>query len=118
MVERKLSGLPVVSANGQLVGDITNKDVRLMLTGVADSHGFDFVGLTVAQFVERLRNEVDERSEERFWGSHVVRPENNLEFVVDKMHEYHVHRVYVIDEENRPIGVISIKDVLSALVEE
>jgi len=37
---------------------------------------------------------------------------NTLGDVITKLAENKIHRVYVIDEERHPLGVISLRDVL------
>jgi CBS domain-containing protein len=43
---------------------------------------------------------------------------DSLESVVHKMNGSHVHRLYVVDDHNKPIGVVSMRDVIARLVKE
>ena len=45
-------------------------------------------------------------------------PFDTLEAVVEKMVHAHVHCLFVVDPERRPIGVISMRDVIARFVKE
>jgi CBS domain-containing protein len=44
-----------------------------------------------------------------------VPPEMPIGELVQKMVDAHIHRVIVVDEENKPLGIISSTDVLAAV---
>jgi len=41
---------------------------------------------------------------------------DSIAIVVKMLTYYHVHRVFIVDADSKPIGIISIHDVLKALV--
>jgi len=45
----------------------------------------------------------------------VVTPDDTLENVLEKIKEHKVHRVYVVDGQNRPIQVLSLGDIMTQL---
>jgi CBS domain-containing protein len=47
----------------------------------------------------------------------LCRPGSSLSEVVAMLVASKVHRVYVVDEQERPVGVVTITDVLRKLVE-
>jgi CBS-domain-containing membrane protein len=42
--------------------------------------------------------------------------ENTLGYVIKQLNYYRIHRIYVVDEQGRPTGIISISDILSLLL--
>ena len=46
----------------------------------------------------------------------VIKKNTSLLEAMEKMAKYHIHRVFVVDKDNKPIGVISHTDVLHAIV--
>jgi len=45
-----------------------------------------------------------------------VRPEHTIQQVIAQLAEYCVHRVYIVDQENKPVGLVSLKDLLLELI--
>ncbi len=43
--------------------------------------------------------------------------EHTLEQVLQQLVEHHIHRVYVVDDDRKPIGIVSLTDVLKLVVE-
>jgi CBS domain-containing protein len=44
-------------------------------------------------------------------------PDESLAAVLDKLVSHHIHRCYVVDERGRPLGVVTMTDVLRVVVE-
>jgi len=41
---------------------------------------------------------------------------DTLEQVIQKLVEHKIHRLYVIDDDHKPVGVISLKDILMEII--
>lgn len=96
MDERKISGFPVVekkdgSGVGRLVGILTNRDMRF----AADPK----------QKVSELMTREDLAT---------VRPNTPREEVIRLLHRRRIERVIVVDEQDRCIGLITVKDIEKA----
>lgn len=96
MDERKISGFPVVekkdgSGVGRLVGILTNRDMRF----AADPK----------QKVSELMTREDLAT---------VRPNTPREEVIRLLHRRRIERVIVVDEHDRCIGLITVKDIEKA----
>lgn len=96
MEERKVSGFPVVENRdgngvGQLVGILTNRDMRF----ASDP------SQKVADLMTR-----DELV--------TVRPGASQEDVTRLLHQHRIERLIVTDEQNRCIGLITVKDIEKA----
>lgn len=95
LVNRSLTGLPVVDAQGRAVGVVSDLDLISALR-----HGIDPSDATVSEVMDTRPLYVE--------------PETDLETVVDLMEEWRVRRLPVC-ERGRVVGVISRGDVLRAL---
>ncbi len=47
---------------------------------------------------------------------HVCRRDTSLGAVISTLVQHRVHRVFVIDESEQPIGVVSLRDVIAELL--
>ena len=102
MVDRNISGLVVVDAEGCLEGLITRTD---LVRAAHDRR--DWMNLTANDYM--VRNVV------------TVRLDNTLQDVMDLLIEHHVHRVVAVEPENdklRPIAVLSAADVVYHMAQE
>jgi len=103
-VERRVSALPIVDAEGRLV-DIYAK--------------FDVINLAA----EKTYNDLDvslkkanEHRNEWFEGVHKCKLDETLFDVMEKIVRAEVHRLVVVDEDEKVIGIISLSDLLLYLV--
>jgi CBS domain-containing protein len=48
----------------------------------------------------------------------VAHPADSIADIAQKMIDAHIHRVIVLDEERRPVGIVSTTDCLAAMVRE
>jgi len=113
-----ISGAPVVDGGGHCVGVISTTDFMTWAEGGEGS----------------ARRQVDESSAHSAWQMFeaedlpvnlvrrhmtanpvTVLPEMPIGELVQKMVDAHIHRVIVVDKENKPLGIISSTDVLAAI---
>lgn len=123
--------MAVVDSDGSLLTSISNSDLRITVSGeviqewklifhyifslvlwsssLLTPQRFRFAGTTVLEFVQHSR-ELD-GSQER---PAVVKvsPSTPLIDVFGKLVKTGLHRVYVADAEHKPVGVVSLKDLL------
>jgi CBS domain-containing protein len=112
-----ISGAPVVDGDGHCLGVISTTDF-----------------MTWAESGEcRVKPESDDRSAHSAWemleedlpvnlvrrhmtaNPVTVKPEMPIGELVQKMVDAHIHRVIVVDEENKPLGIITSTDILAAV---
>jgi len=103
MVENKISAIAVVDEIGHLVGNLSASDLRGL-----DLENFKSVRKPVLDFIkgQHGEKEVDNICTDK---------ETYLE-VIKKVADHHTHRLWVIDGKQMPIGVISLTDIIQALV--
>jgi len=121
--EHHVSGLPVVDASGALVGELTEQDLMVR------ESGFDagpYVMLLDA--VIYLRNPLNwDKEVHQVLGStvgevmskspHSCKGDLPLPAAARLLHERSTQRLFVLDEANRPVGVLTRGDVVRALAQ-
>jgi CBS domain-containing protein len=120
MLENHISALPVINGRGRCVGiisatDVLNltQDVENELLGLRETEN-----LTHHRAVERLANsEMAAESVQAAMTRDVfrVRPEATIAKAAALMVRHHVHRLLVVDDEGRLLGIVSTMDVMRAL---
>jgi len=118
MLDRRISGLPVVDSGGRLVGVLTEGDLlRRTETGTEPRHGrwFDFFagpGRLAAEYVRTHGRQVADLMTEEIV---TVAPETTLTELVELMETKHIKRVPVL-RDGVLVGVVSRADLLRPLL--
>jgi IMP dehydrogenase len=92
MARHKISGIPVTEKDGRLVGIITNRDVR-------------FAGDPKQPVSELMTHE----------GLVTVGPGVTQDEARRKLHQHRIEKLLVVDEQQRCIGLITVKDIEKAV---
>ncbi|XP_050923449.1 5'-AMP-activated protein kinase subunit gamma-2 isoform X4 [Lates calcarifer] len=101
---RRVSALPVVDHHGKVVDIYSKFDV----INLAAEKTYNNLDVTVTQAL-RHRSQY-------FEGVMKCNKLETLETIVDRIVKAEVHRLVVVDEESRIIGIVSLSDILQALV--
>ncbi|XP_006891950.1 PREDICTED: 5'-AMP-activated protein kinase subunit gamma-3 isoform X3 [Elephantulus edwardii] len=103
-VDRRVSALPVVNESGQVVGLYSR---------------FDVIHLAAQQTYNHLDMSVGEALRQRtlcLEGVLSCQPHESLGEVIDRIAQEQVHRLVLVDETQHLLGVVSLSDILQALV--
>jgi len=123
MTEKKVSGIAVVNSEGKLTGNISVSDFKL---AHYENSFWDLLNLPVKEYLLRLTDKsvtkirphvfamVQEKGNDPVVVS--VKLEDTLITVVKFITFYSVHRLFVTDATGKPIGVISLHDILQLLL--
>mmetsp|Transcript_2306 Transcript_2306/g.6418 ORF Transcript_2306/g.6418 Transcript_2306/m.6418 type:complete len:331 (+) Transcript_2306:104-1096(+) len=107
--EKKVYGIAVLNGEGRIVGNLSASDIRRVVKdGALD---FDVLALSVSSFI-KAGIQSDDRTIE---GVVCVQASTTVEEVTMKFVVTKVHRLYVIDENERLLGIISTIDLLTQL---
>ncbi|KAM9332053.1 5'-AMP-activated protein kinase subunit gamma-2-like [Pholidichthys leucotaenia] len=101
---RRVSALPVVDHNGKVVDIYSKFDV----INLAAEKTYNNLDVTVTQAL-RHRSQY-------FEGVMKCNKMETLETIMDRIVKAEVHRLVVVDEESRIVGIVSLSDILQALV--
>jgi CBS domain-containing protein len=120
MLERKLSGLPVVNADKQLVGMVSEGDfLRRFELGTEGQRPrwIEFLrgpGRAAEEFIRTHGRKVDE-----VMSADVVSAEasTTLKDIIELMEHHHIKRVPIV-EDSQVVGIITRADVLRALAQK
>ncbi|XP_017928078.1 5'-AMP-activated protein kinase subunit gamma-3 isoform X2 [Manacus vitellinus] len=103
-VDRRVSALPVINDAGQVVGLYSR---------------FDVIHLAAQKTYNNLDISVREALRQRsicLEGVITCYPHEHMEDIIDRFAEEQVHRLVLVDENRYPRGIVSLSDVLQALV--
>jgi len=125
MVEKKVSGLGVVNDKGELVGNISISDLKLL---EFDLTFFALLGSSVKDYLRDIsRQDLLHQKPVRFQAlrealASLPKPvvtckmADRLGIVMSIIKHYKIHRIFVIDEKEHPTVVISLHDILSFIM--
>lgn len=101
-----VTAICVVNDNNELVGTVSVKDLRTCTPGLTIMQR---LYIPVKQFINKVR--IETKAPRR---SIICSTDDDLGSIIEKLHESRVHRVWIV-ENNRPIGIVSIKDLLTII---
>ncbi|XP_059409533.1 5'-AMP-activated protein kinase subunit gamma-1 isoform X2 [Carassius carassius] len=103
-VERRVSALPVVDDSGKVVALYSRFDV----INLAAQKTYNNLSMSMQEAVRRRRGYVE--------GVIKCYPDETLETAVDRIVKAEVHRLVLVDREDVVQGIISLSDLLQAIV--
>jgi len=107
LVQKNVSGIAVVDDNNVLVGCLSASDIK----GSTYDKMFENIRKSVEEFMTDKTNRFS-----KLWPAPVaVAPDASLKAVLCQLAEKKIHRVFVVDEHKKPVGVISLCDLISFL---
>ena len=112
MDSKQVTGLGIVDSHGKLVGNVSARDLKIFVKHI----DFELLAQPIGEFVKHLRQvAIDIKSP-----TISVFPSAKFEMVVGKLAATKVHRIFVVDDEThfRPVRVISLADVLNAVLKK
>jgi len=99
LYEKKLSALAIINQEGKIVGNFSASDLKHV----------------TPKNIESLYDTVDHFIQLENQSPVVVAPTASLGTVVQTLVEKKVHRVWVVDENRHPVGIVSITDIMREL---
>jgi len=111
MVEKDITGVAVIDNEGKLTGTVSIRDLKAIST---DTRMFWRLYQTCKNFLLKVKS--GETTGDRPRSPVTVKATDTLEIVIKKLNEHNIHRVFIIDDAKRPIGVISLKDILLEII--
>lgn len=113
IVQARVTGIAVVNDSGSIVGNVSVRDLKGIHT---DGRVFWRLFQSVKDFMAHVHEEY-----QRVHGIPKelvsVTKAASVKDAVDLMVKNHLHRVYVVDDDKKPVGVVSIKDILRQIID-
>jgi len=113
MVDKNVSGLAVVNSEGKLVGNISLRDLKAMS---ADGRLFFRLFQTVKHYLQKIAKETTADTRPRRVVS--LKENDTLETAIRTLSEHKIHRVYIVNDLHKPVGVLTLKDTLLEIIDE
>jgi len=101
------SGVAVVDAHGVLVGNTSGQDLKLFVK----TPSLSLLQIPIMDFLKQIRS----MSVDIMAPVITCKPTDSFAMVIAKLAATKVHRLFVTDDDFKPLKVISITDVLKAL---
>ena len=117
IMEREgLSAIPVVNAGGQVCGIVSNSDlISLTYDLQCDISVLPYVGKAVRESLIDALNEDNQMVQvTRVMTEHVesVTPQDEISTAARVMTEQSIHHLPVVNQEHKPIGIVSASDIV------
>jgi len=96
----------VVDDSGKLIGNLSSSDLR----GIT-SENLALVQLSAIEFLKKINESKDIQK------MITCHPNDRFKEIMTKMMISKVHRVWIVDSECRPIGVLTLTDIIKTLLE-
>lgn len=107
MMERDVRGLAVVNAAGSLVNTITASDVKGL---VLSMDIFNDLEKPILLYLKKLRPHMY-----KLPFVIATNTQTHLLSIMKEMEMERIHRIFIVDEKQVPVGVVSVHDVLTTL---
>jgi CBS domain-containing membrane protein len=122
LARANVSGAPVTDATGRCIGVLSATDLVRWLDGPeqAARRRFSSTRCFCSDWEVIEFETLPEEAVSRYMTADPVtaRPEVRLGELARRMLDAHIHRLIVLDERGRPIGIVSTTDVLAAVARE
>ena len=110
---KRLSGIAVIDGeDGHLVGNTSARDIKLMV--LDEGRSANIMEIDILSYLAVLRQATPVKKE-RYPSAHVAET-STVGHAIRLLAKTGYHRVFVVDKETKPVGVISVADVIRFVV--
>jgi len=111
ITENRVGAIPVVGVTGNVVANISARDIRAVLNSPSLYQTLfnplsAFLSLAYQDKVDVMAPAI------------TCQPTHTLKHVIQQLAISHIHRMYIVDEKQKLISVISLTDVISVIATE
>jgi len=113
MAKHGLSALPVVDADSRILGVYARSDITFLTKAKDAQDAVRNLDLTLQDVLSQARQDVTTPDALRTCG-----PGHTLQAIFESFAQVRFHRLYVVDAENRLLGVVSAKDLVAYFLQD
>mmetsp|Transcript_15507 Transcript_15507/g.33739 ORF Transcript_15507/g.33739 Transcript_15507/m.33739 type:complete len:354 (+) Transcript_15507:276-1337(+) len=103
---KRMSGIAVVDEDGMLVGNTSARDIKF----AALDEGRTAMDTDILSYLASVRQATPQKKE-RYPSCH-VHEDSTIGHVINLLAKTGYHRVFVVDKDIKPVGVISVADIV------
>lgn len=124
LAEQRISGLPVVNEDEKLVGIVSETDLMWQESGVTPPPYIMLLDSVIflenpSRYEKQIHKALGETVEEVMTKDPLTTtPEKSLSAAAKLMHDRDIHRLPVLDENDKVIGIITRGDIIRAMANE
>ena len=119
MAENDLSAIPVIDADGECVGIITQRDIiaEVRDKDVEDNERTNEAQRHLLTFGAVLLDELTNERVEDMMSSKVIKVgvADPVKDIAETMLHHKIHHIPVVGEDNRLVGIVSTMDIVAAI---
>jgi len=112
--KNKISAVGVVNENGELIGNLSLTDLR----SIGEIEGLAQLNLPIKGYQQRIEALSSERTIPHYKYPVKANETDTLDSIIQTLITYNIHRIYIVDNLNKPIGILSLIDILQELFDE
>ncbi|GAA0154855.1 kinase modulator [Lithospermum erythrorhizon] len=119
MSQKGIGGVPVVESGGRkAVGNISIRDIQFLL--MTPEIFKEYRSITAKNFLTAVRKYLQDKQKDSPLLNGIVTccRDATLKEVVGKLDSAKIHRIYVVDDLGKLEGVVTLRDIISKLVDE
>ncbi|MGM0688654.1 MAG: CBS domain-containing protein [Bacillota bacterium] len=119
--ENNISGLPVLDESGKVAGMVTEGDLIRRASRIKTPGYLEILGGLIylgspKKFVEELQRAMSLEAGQLMSKNAIsVKPEESVEKAATLMVENNINRLPVVDENDKLVGIVSRRDIMSCL---
>jgi len=108
--KKRISGIAVVDKEGKILGNISTSDLKRMDLESPEQLCYD-IYQSIGQYIRSI--ECEKELGFPTFAPVFVKPNDFVSQVIRSVNSKHVHRVYIVDEDQKPIKEISLCDIIT-----
>lgn len=110
MIQKKVSGVAIIDDNFKIVGALSASDLKRSLS----TNVFTDLHLPIALYLEKATVDFA-RSAPKSEHPVICTMDSTLQDILAILDKNHVHRIFVVDKDRKPIDILSLCDIIELL---
>lgn len=108
MRENDISAVPVLDNQGRVRGNVSARDARLI---VSSKKIYNLLNMPISTYLSVVTDGAENSAV-------ICKPSDTLETVIKTLVFSRIHRIYVVDDDGKPLRVVSLSNILRKFVKE